>query len=525
MPDVAYQGTAYPVPEALLTYADSDGGRWPLKRERPILEAINTWVALRESDAEALRKVRPSDGKRGQRIDPLADRIAAAWGGFIIGDDPTILPGNEADQENMADLIGDGDLDAESTGGFASELVRAVELCVSEGEVWGRIYADRIVAPRPILEWVSRLNVLPLWQGTRLASAAVVTELPALERDPGGTIYRLFEVHAPGLVVNALYRGTERTLGDRLAPEDVHTDAGIKARLTAHPMTEDVNEVWAHGLPFMLLDRVANRIRKDRRIGTSDYAGILDELLDLNEVASIGAHNMKLSARKRAVISEAMAQRQAGAVGNGYGLNGSGLLVPRAKFGVDEEVFVNDPLDDELGKSSAPFSILEYSFDAEPLIRWKLDTVETALTRIGLSPQYVGVSTGESDGYAVSGTSLRLRLIPTDSTGDAKARYWDDAMPRNLRRMAMLSALPEEQGGFGVEWADPIARPIFRRTDGIPVDTVEQATTHASLTTAGLLSVETSLRERYPDADEGWYAKEIERIREDRQAAPAGVGF
>src|SRR6059058_1431071 len=247
---------------ALRAYAESDRGKWPKRAEEPILTNINTWVAILEGDREALKRAGNwRDQRRDYRVDPLGERIADAWAHYLFGEDPRVIAANEVDAGLLDELVGPD---------FPSELERGASMCVGEGEIWARIYVDRDVADRPLLDWVSRSNVLPLWVGSRLAAAAVVTELGCKDGDPKGTVWRHLEVHAPGYLENVLYQGKSGTIG-------------IARNLDAHPETAGVDEVWAHGLPTPLLFRIPNRIRRDRRIGVSDFRGILDYLLDLNE--------------------------------------------------------------------------------------------------------------------------------------------------------------------------------------------------------------------------------------------------
>lgn len=483
--------------EALLTRTEA-AGKWPLPAEELILRRLNTYAALRDGDADALRTIRAWDRKKPYRIDPLPELIADAWAHYLFGEEPAVRPSNEADEDLLNELL--------EVNSFASELERAAGLGVSEGEIWARVYVDELVAPRPLLDWISRRNVLPLWVGPRLAAAAITTELPPRPGAARNEICRHFEVHAPGIVLNALYVGKADKLGPRRP-------------LAEHPDTAELVEAWPHGLAGMLLFRIPNRIRSDRRIGQSDYAGVLDYLLDLNEAAAIGATNMRLTARKRAVISQSIAQAAAGRLGDLP--NQDSDDVPHARFDPSEEVFIEDPLDTELGRSSNPLRILEYSFDAGALIEWKRDLVESALTRVGLAPQYVG--THSSDGYAISGTALRLRLIPTDSTGRAKARYWDDTLPRILSTMAQLDGVPLEARGFARPWTDPVTQPTVERRPGLPPDPVEDAQRHAALVAAGVESVETAVRDLHPDYTDDDVTAEVDRIRGDRAAGSGGM--
>jgi hypothetical protein len=265
----------------------------------------------------------------------------------------------------------------------------------------------------------------------------------------------------------------------------------------------------------------------DRRIGVSDYAGILDTLLDLNEATVIGAHNARLTARKRAIVS-------AGALNNATTRNdlelapeegGPGSLVSRrntATFDTSEEVFVEDPLDAELGRAAtSPFRILEYAFDADALIAWKRHLAEEALTRVGLTPQYVGTITDGNDGYAISGTALRIRLIATDKTGRGKARHWDDRVPKLLRLLALLDALADTNGGFGRQWTDAASLPVVERAPGLPEDDLEEAQRHQALVSARIESRRAAIMDLHPDWDDKRIDDELGLIAAD--APPAGM--
>jgi hypothetical protein len=487
---------------ALLRYAESGGDKreWPLPAERRKLTLLNTWAAIRESDREQLRRASNwTDATRAYRVDPLGEVIAERWAAYLFGEEPVVTPKAAADETNMAAMLGEND--------FGAELERGAGLCVSEGEIWPRIYVDPLVSDYPLLEWVSRRSVLPLWVGPRLAAAAVWTELPPKPNQAKGSVYRHFEVHAPGVIVNALYAGSADKLGEQ---QD----------LASHPQTADLDEVWEHNLPGMMLARITNKIRADRRLGVSEYAGIHDFLLDLNEAATIGHSNMVLTARKRVVVSSKYLTRRDNSFEDVDSSNGPPIDAPKPKFAADEEVFVEDALDTELGKAASdPVRVVEYSFDAAPLIEWKRELVETAITRSGMNAQYVG--TDSRDGYAISGTALRLRLIPTDSVGRKKARAWMSVLPRLLAMLAQVDAL--EVGDIaGRRWTDAAGIPTIVRRPGIPVDQTEEATRHATLVGAGLESRYTAVRDLHPDWPEKEVLDEVKRIGDEQPAAPAG---
>ena len=135
--------------------------------------------------------------------------------------------------------------------------------------------------------------------------------------------------------------------------------------------------------------------------------------------------------------------------------------------------------------------------------------------------QYVGAGDQSGVGYAISGTALRLRLIPTDKAGRAKARYWDDGAPRIMGNMARLDDAPS---GFNRGWVNA-DQPTVTRRPGLPVDELEEAQKHATLVTAGVESITNAVTELHPDWDEDRVNAEVQAIREDKRATtPGGIG-
>lgn len=493
--------------DQLLKRIARSGGRWPLPEEGKIAKTLATWQAFRESDREKLMAAASWPKDRRYHLDPLPERIAESWATFLWGEDPQVEPaGGDADSGLLEGMLESMEL--------AAELARGTDMAVAEGEVWLRNFVDLRAADYPLLEARSRTDIIPLWQGRRLLAAAVVDELGGGGRGSNQhTVWRHLEVHTVGRVENVLYRGTSRQLG-QLQP------------LTAHDETRDLVDVWDHELPYALLERVPYQLGRDPRLGRSAYARIKDQLLDLNEASTVGAENMRLTAKRRVVVpASAIRPRPTDGPGSQDLVDrGDGVMVPArnsAQFDAGEDVLVADPLDRELGRDSQPFRVLEYSFDAEALIRYQESVANTAVTRIGMTPEWLGLPSEQGWGMAATGTALRLRLTPTSAAGGLIARPWDKAVPRRLHAAILLDQLGGNRGGFGRSWskAEP---PAVERGAAIPRDDVEDDRRHADNVTAGIESVEQSIRERHPDWDEEQVDDELDRIREDRRSsAPA----
>ncbi len=279
----------------------------------------------------------------------------------------------------------------------------------------------------------------------------------------------------------------------------------------------------------MLMGRVTNgrRVNRKLNLGVSDFERITDQLLDLNEATTIAGENVRLTAKKRVVVPEAAIEQRRAAFAGPLEDRGDGLLVPTtggATFDAGEDVYVTSQIYAELGKGAdGPFKVLEYSFDALPLLAHKADVVQTALTRVALTPQYVGIA-DDSPGV-LSGTAYRLKLIPTTKGGKGKGHPWDDTLPHALMVLQMLDALPEQDGGFGRSWANAVTPPAVERSPGLPRDDIEDAQIEVSLVGAGLRSKRTSVQAQHPDWDDAQIDAELVLIAGDAPTSAAGAGF
>lgn len=486
------------------------GGKWPPQGEDKVHKTLRTFRALRESDRRLIKIMCgwPLEG-RELHLDPLSERIAEAWATFLWGADPEITSAKDSDQVLFDDLVEASEL--------PSELFRGEDICASEGEVWWRIYVDLRAADHPLVEFRTRDDVVPLWQGRKLLAVAVVDTL----EEGGGrgsnqhTVWRHLEVHTDGRLENVLYRGTKSTLG-QLRP------------LADHPETADLEDVWSHELPGKLAGRIPNKLGRDPRLGRSTFHGIKDHLLDLNEAATIGHENMRLTAKRRVVVPAGAITPRRPPDGSDLVDRGDGVLVPNAAtfsgFDAGEDVLVADPLDREMGREASPFKVLEYSFDAAALIAWQRHTAELALTRIGLTPDWLGVVTEQGWGLASTGTALRMRLVPTTMAGNAIARPWDAQVPQILGLLALIDQMPQPRGGFGRTWSDP-SPPAVVRQDALPEDPTEEDSRHAANVTAGIESRRTAIEARHPQWDDKRVDLELKNIDGDKPApAPITIG-
>lgn len=448
---------------------------WPPKDEQSVRETILLWQAFRESDRTRLT---PDLWERDRKliIDPLPERIAEAFADLIFGEDPEFTAADDTDQDNVDGLIDDNDL--------PSELQRAEAICSSEGEVWWRILIDKDAALYPRIEWHSRLACIPLYRGRDVIAVAFFSTVAS--EGEGARVWRYLEVQAAGINLNRLYRGASDKLGERV-------------KLTDQDATKDLRDEWRHDLPGLLAGRVVNRVGRNPRLGISDYAGVRDLLDALNEAATIGQENARLTAKKRVVIPQRFLDKD----GN---------------FPTGAEVIIATETDQDPDKPGQGLAQVEFSFDAAALIAYKSDLTDTILTRCRVAPQLVGRQTGNTP---ESGTALRARLLDSVLAANGKARFWDDALPKVLSLAAQADALPGEKGGNGRKWAKPAEPPSVKRASVLPEDESDIAERHALEVQAEIKSRQTAIEEAHPDWSEERVTEELRRIREDTAVALA----
>lgn len=433
------------------------------------------WQALREADDNYLRRyVRWDTAENRQRqyiVDPMPSKISWTFAELVFGDDPTFTAGTTADQARLDEFVEENQM--------PSELQSAEDICSSEGEVWWRILVDPMQAPVPIVEWHSRLAVLPMFRGRHLLAAALVsTYRPPNARDQDKRLYRYFEIHADEVVYNVLFLGEKDKVGKRVALDDLQ-------------QTADLQDVWDHGLG-MLCGRILNKRGRDPKRGVSDYAGVKDYLLALNETATIGQENARLTLKKRVVVPDS-------------------YLDVRGNFPAGADVLIAPTTDRDPDRPDQGLAQVEWSFDASAFIAYKEDLERTILGRVGLARQLVDAGNPTPDGRA-TGTALRLRLIPSMLETADKGRFWDDALPDIFTKAQMVDALPEERGGFAGQWSSPGQAPTIERSGSLPEDETEEATRHSTLVTAEIESRKTAIQELHPDWDETQVTAEIDQI-------------
>lgn len=447
---------------------------WPPKSEQDYWTAIDKCRALRSSDEQKLRPTGWGEGHDGRArdyiIDPLGERIPYVWADLLFSEDPVISPVAKGDADKMDDML--------NANMLSSELHRAEWVCSSEGEVWYRIHPDELMNHASI-EFHSRYTVVPLWAGKNIGAVAFVSEMG----DYGKDVYRYVEIHGHGIIRRLLYKGRED-----------NQKLGTEVPLDTIDETKDWSREDEHKLPI-LAGRVLNKVgRYGRKFGISDYEGVGDLLLALNEITTIGQENARLTAKQRAIIP----QRFLTMFGN----------LPRSS-----EILIATDVDQDPDKIKNDVAMIEFEFDAAALIAYTEHITDRVLTRARVAPQLVGRHT---EG-AQTGPALKARLVDSELAAAGKGKFWDDEGPIFLQKMILVEQEYHEIGWAKLKGKNKDKLPSFKRSNALPEDPEARSRRLAVAVNADFLSRKTAIQLDHPEWDEDRVQEEMDQIEKESQ--------
>lgn len=451
---------------------------FPPREELNLRHDLLLYSAIRESDEKALTpswwRNDPDLASADFILDPLGARIPEVWADMLFGEEPEFEPKLKADRSALEESIDFNNL--------PSELHWAEQLCSSEGEAWWRMVSVPTEG-KVKLEWHSRLNVVPLWLGTRLVAAALISILELEDEEKGvSKQWTYVEIHSEGIILNRLYHHTTgQALGEPLP-------------LTARPETEQLRPVWTHPLK-MLCGRIENKRGRNAQLGGSDFKGLTGLLNSLNETGNIGQDNVRLTAKQRVVLPER-------------------FLTARGKMPQGAEVIIASEVDADPTKIKNDMAQIEWSFDATALLAWKEDQVDTVLTRARVAPQLVGRHTE----MAATGPALRARLLDSIMSATGKAKPWDDRIPKLMGLLAEFESLPLSAGGPGGTWksTEPIT---FKRKSSLPEDPTDRSNRVVTEVNAKIVSIQTAIEENNPTWGPARVQEEMDRLENEAEKA------
>jgi hypothetical protein len=453
----------------IITSLQSVLGRntWPPPGVAATWERCELYAALRDSDETRIRQEASRQWVDPYIISPVPRLVSRASANLLFGQPAEFTPANESDADSLEALVNANALD--------SELVRAALIASSEGAVWGRIVVQPALLDAPIIEWVSPRRVIPHFNGRFPMGATFISEHPQTATE----VVRVLETYDPGIISTRAYRGTHSTLGAEIS-------------LDSFPATMGIQPDVVTGVDQALIAFIPNTLASDPEIGISDYDGLRDRFLALNEATTIAQQNLKLAGRKRALIDAA-------------------YLDTAGRFIDSDDVYIRSDRDEMLGDGGKPVQMIEYGYESQALIAWLDHLLDSTLSYAGIAPQSIGRSV---DGGATSGTALRLKMNHSLIEAAGKGRHFDRGLGRLLQFAAILDSRRTTEGGFGRQWADPETAPTIKRHDGLVRDDNEAAQMISTLLNSEGISTDQAVRTLHPDWSPEQVDEEVSRIRD-----------
>ena len=453
-------------------------GTWPPPAQAGVWESIELFQAFLSSDEVRLRQEISRSWRQRYMISPVPRMVSRAKANLLFGEPPVFKAANDTDQANLDYLTG--------RQGLAAELHRATVIASSEGEGWARVVVDPALIDVPIIEVVSRSRTIPHFEGRFVTGATFITTWAP--RASSTERFRMLEHYTAGTVDTELWRGSTTRLG-------------TKIKLSSFVPTQNRAETTITGFDFPLVAFLPNAIDADPTRGYSDYQGLKDRFLAVNEATTVGQHNLRLAGRKRAIVDAA------------------NLKDGRLPEG--DDVFVRTSREKGDGVSTSPLQVIDYGFQADQTVAWLNHLIDTTLTFAGVAPQLAGRAV---EGGAVSGTALRLKMVHSLLEVSGTGSHMDSGVSRLLYAAQILDARRTTEGGFGRKWLAPDEPPSMVRADGLPRDDMEAAQQLTAMVSADAISLEQRVAFLHPEWGDEQQAEEVQRLRTE-QAFPTFESF
>lgn len=322
---------------------------------------------------------------------PIPGDIASTSADLLLGEQPVIeIPeANQETAEQGAIETQDRLNQIKESNDTYSKLIETVETAAAMGGAYLKVNWDAEFKDFPILRVAQSDNAIPEWKFGFLNRVLFHKIIDEYE----GVIYRHIEYHEPGLIKNALYKGTIHNIGRQIP-------------LTEHRVTENMEEEILTGIDDIAVRYVPNmkpnRLWRGSDLGQSDYSGIEGIFDSIDDVYTSWIRDVAL-AKSRLMVPRHMLENEDGEL----------------KFDVDQEVYVMLETIAEAGETGS-ITANQFEIRAEEHYKTAAELIERAITSAGYSPQSFGL---HIEGRAESGTALRARERKSLNTKQKKERY------------------------------------------------------------------------------------------------------
>ncbi|MEE4419529.1 hypothetical protein [Streptomyces bugieae] len=428
---------------------------------------------------------------------PMAGDIAELSANLLWADIPAVTVDTDSAQ-TTSDMVATTDqLHRYLDDKGHAKLREAAEIGAALGGVYLRAVWDREVRPRPWLDVIYPDAAVPEWRWGELSAVTLWREL---EQQHNATqVWRLLERHEPGTIEYGLYRGDADTLGMLMALDD-------------HPETKDLvgrvrdGGIQDTGVPRLLVTYVPNiapnrlwrGIAGTEPLGRSDYAGVEPVMDALDEAWTSWMRDLRLG-KGRIMLPQSMLETD----GPGQG----------ATFDLDREVFVGLTMIDDGDRN--PITASQFAIRVDEHERTTAALRRQVLTSAGYSAQ----SLGEEGAVAVTATEVAARKEQSLTTRGQKILYQRPALIEVLQTLLLV-----DKKWFAAK-VDPEVELTVSWPQAVQPDQEATARSLSLLETAGAISTWMKVKTLRPEWDDEQVKEEVDRIRRDNAAAPAGDPF
>ena len=385
-------------------------------------------------------------------------------------------------------------------------LLEAAETASALGGAFLRVVWDRERLEHTTIDVIHADNAIPTFRYGQLTEVLFWTDVSNPE---DGYKLRHVELHEPGRITHALYRGDGDQLGRRVSiDQSPHTewiarltrkDGVTGATTPGVAANDDLSVTLATGtdgitatyVPNMLPNRLFRKTSQLTSYGRSDYSGLEPAFDAIDEAWTSWARDVRL-AKARIIVPNAYLENN----GPGHGVS----------FDTEREVYegldflTSDPGARAITPQQFAIRVAEHE---RTITEW----TRYVLRGAGFSPSSLGE---QGSGVQRTATEVTAEERLSDRTRDKKINYWKGALRNFVRTWLDIEAAT--YGNNAVRLDEP---PEIRFPTESQQDERELAEIAALQAASQSSSVMTRVRSMHPEWDGAAVNTEVEKIYQE----------
>ena len=397
---------------------------------------------------------------------PVAGDIAAVSSDLLFSEKPDITIPDDNEQERLETIITETD--------FYSRLLELGETLSALGGAYLKVNWDTSFKGFPIISVVQPDHAIPEFKWGFLQK---VTFHKRVAIEDTNLIYRLLEIHEPGVIKNQLWRGTRTGLGKQVSLETLESTSGLEP---------EVNTGLDHLACRYVANKLPNRLWRGSDMGQSDYSGIEGIMDSIDEAYTSWMRDLRLG-RARIIVPESMLKTVDG----------------QRRFDIDKEIYESVKWDPN---SDAKITPQQFDIRAQQHKDTILELMTQAYSLAGYSPSTFGIDT--SGGGNLTATEVKAREAKSYKTRNKKAKHVKKALEDILH-----TALQIDNIHFGGASGD--YRPQVELQDSFQENPLDKSESLYKLKQAEAISIDTKVRMLHKDWSEEQIEEEVDRIKRE----------